>query len=460
MHISSLGALVSGALAALRPSSKDFTCRMWDKSVGGICPLITDTRPYILAEIHEKLGSDLGFTLEDMPNIHRSFVDLEYGTVYISYDSIGTPYPNLFHIEGGERRIWAMKAPNPWPAIMRRFAEDTRKWSATTDLVFVPPPMTKDLIVRPVPGELIVWVPPNTCAPGERPRRKSPPSLEVEDGSVLANFIHTVLDGTRQHTNFVSRRTVIGLYALVSYLAIATLLGLEPLGNAWRGSTLGHIVGHLGVSAVLGSVGFTLYGSTLLGTALNGLPTDAEVQQAADDDMDRLERRRDAARRDNALMASPRPIIAYDLANYKPLPHFDHRPLLIVFRNGPIPTPLAIVHPPMRPRTWSSMTVMEARAAPSNGPMKMSSEYEDETFCKNTLLGSKALLRRQAPGVKLFGLWKSAVRRHEKLRALRDEMGEDVALRHAQEGREILRQNLRTMIMMGIREQLSVQDDD
>ena len=76
-----------------------------------------------------------------------------------------------------------------------------------------------------------------------------------------------------------------------------------------------------------------------------------------------------------------------------------------------------------------------------------------QTFVKNTLLGSKALLRRQAPGVKLFGLWKSRVRRHGQLRALRDEMGEDVALRHAQEGRQILRQNLRTM--MGVPGQVS-----
>ena len=65
---------------------------------------------------------------------------------------------------------------------------------------------------------------------------------------------------------------------------------------------------------------------------------------------------------------------------------------------------------------------------------------------KNTLLGSKALLRRQAPGIKLFGLWKSRVRRHQELRSLRDQMGEDVALRHAQEGRKILRQNLRSMM--------------
>ena len=69
-----------------------------------------------------------------------------------------------------------------------------------------------------------------------------------------------------------------------------------------------------------------------------------------------------------------------------------------------------------------------------------------------TLYGAKKLLRRQAPGVSVLGLWKRRAQRHEELRALRDEMGEEVALRHAQEGLKVLRTNLRSM--MGIEEQV------
>ena len=69
-----------------------------------------------------------------------------------------------------------------------------------------------------------------------------------------------------------------------------------------------------------------------------------------------------------------------------------------------------------------------------------------------TLYGAKKLLRRQAPGVSVFGLWKRRAQRHEELRALRDEMGEEVARRHAQEGLKVLRANLRSM--MGTEEQV------
>lgn len=69
-----------------------------------------------------------------------------------------------------------------------------------------------------------------------------------------------------------------------------------------------------------------------------------------------------------------------------------------------------------------------------------------------TLYGAKKLLRRQAPGVSVLGLWKRRVQRHEELRVLRDEMGEDVARRHAQEGLEVLRANIRSM--MGVEEQV------
>ncbi|KZT68876.1 hypothetical protein DAEQUDRAFT_811758 [Daedalea quercina L-15889] len=480
MHISSLGALLSGALAAL--SVKDISCRMWDKAVGpaSICPLITDTRPFILRDIEETLGSDLGYTLEDMPNVPRSQLDLQYNLIDVWRDPVGMPVPHTTWIENRQLHWWGMEPPNKWRAIERAYAESTRKWSETTDLVVRPPPSafelaywTKDLIVRPTPGELIVWVPPNTCPPGARPPPPPPPSLppslpsvETKDKSPVAKLIHTVYDRARGLASFESRRTVIGFYSLaicfyalaigvyaliIGYLAIAALVGPEPSRIAWRGYALA--ADHIGgVSAVLGSVGRTLYRSMFLVTALDNMPTDAEVQRVANDDMSRLSERRDAARRDHTLMAGPRPIIAYDLANYNPLPHPDQRPLLVVFQNGQLATPpLAIPRLPMHSRTRSLFTVVEARAAPSSGPMTTASAYEDETSSETTLVDSKALLLRQALGMKLVGLRKSAVRRHERLRALRDEMGEEVALRHAQEGRAILRQHLRAM--MGIAEQ-------
>ena len=73
---------------------------------------------------------------------------------------------------------------------------------------------------------------------------------------------------------------------------------------------------------------------------------------------------------------------------------------------------------------------------------------------ERTLAGAKRTLRRQAPGMELFGLWKRRVHRHQELRALRDGMGMENALRHAQEGHAILRANLRSM--MGVREQVSL----
>ena len=71
---------------------------------------------------------------------------------------------------------------------------------------------------------------------------------------------------------------------------------------------------------------------------------------------------------------------------------------------------------------------------------------------KRTMAGAKRTLLRQAPGMEIFGLWKRRVRRHQELRALRDEMGMENALRHAQEGHAVLRANLRSM--MGIGEQV------
>ena len=173
--------------------------------------------------------------------------------------------------------------------------------------------------------------------------------------------------------------------------------------------------------------------------------------------------------RDHALMASPRPAFALDLANWTPVPKSELRSLLIIFQDGPVPTPLALKRSATRPRTFSAMTFMEAKPAPTSGPLTMSLLVEEVSssflpdilvayvvpssqeapWNERTLAGDKCTLRRQAPGIELFGLWKRRVRRHQELRTLRDEMGMENALRHAQEGHAILRAGLRSMMGMG-----------
>ena len=173
-------------------------------------------------------------------------------------------------------------------------------------------------------------------------------------------------------------------------------------------------------------------------------------------------------------MAAPRPAFALDLANWTPVPKRELPTLLIIIQNGPIPTPLALERSATRPRTFSAMTFMEAKPARTSGPLTMSLLVEEVSYNslvyglsfartipssqeapwnERTLAGDKCTLRRQAPGIELFGLWKRRVRRHQELRTLRDEMGMENALRHAQEGHAILRASLRSMI--GIGEQVS-----
>ena len=79
---------------------------------------------------------------------------------------------------------------------------------------------------------------------------------------------------------------------------------------------------------------------------------------------------------------------------------------------------------------------------------------QEAPWIERTLAGAKRTLLRQAPGIELFGLRKRRVRRHQDLRTLRDEMGMENALRHAQEGHAILRAGLHSM--MGIGEQVSL----
>ncbi|KAH9926676.1 uncharacterized protein B0H18DRAFT_1118756 [Fomitopsis serialis] len=485
---------------------------------------------------------------------------------------------------------------DPYAALLTGFQEDVRKWSTTTDII-VPPifdlaDWTTDLIVRP-PGDIIVWVPHTlrTCLWAERPRRNPAPS-EIEDSSSVStsgtpyavNIARSVVEGFQDRHHAGSRRTAHALvlfYTMViAYVAVATL---EPVRTAWRTS----LVGHLGLPAMFGFVMRSLYSSMLFMASLKGMPADDHVQRMAGLTRKTIRQLRRASSQDHALIGGPRPLIAYDLANYTPAPRLALRPLLVVFWDGPVPTPVAIprsatrsrtfsamtfmearraapkssgplnmvslieedvpattmgyakrllrrqqpglqllglskrrLHrpavkpvpteadvdpieapiqetvrepckaatqdhalmggprpmiaydlanftpmprlalPPLllilpdgplalvrsatRPRTFSAMTGMEARPGPSSGPLTMASIIEEDVP-ETTMRYAKRLLRRQQPGLQMFGLWKRRVHRHAELRALRDKMGEDAALRHAQEGRKILQQNLRAM---------------
>ncbi|KAH9926678.1 uncharacterized protein B0H18DRAFT_329848 [Fomitopsis serialis] len=348
---------------------------------------------------------------------------------------------------------------DPYAALLTGFQEDVRKWSTTTDII-VPPifdlaDWTTDLIVRP-PGDIIVWVPQTlrTCLWAERPRRNTSPP-EIEDSSSASTsetpyavkIARTVVEGFQDRHHAGSRRAAHALVlfytVVIAYVAVATL---EPVRTAWRTS----LVGHLGLPAIFGFVMRSLYSSMLFMASLKGMPADDHVQRMADLTRQTVRQLRRAASQDHALISGPRPLIAYDLANYTPAPRLALRPLLVVFRDGPVPIPVAIPRSATRSRTFSAMTFMEARqAAPSgSGPLTMTSIIEEDVPA-TTMRYAKRLLRRQQPGLELFGLWKRRVHRHAELRALRDEMGEDTALRHAQEGRKILQQNLRSMWAAG-----------
>ncbi|KAH9835174.1 uncharacterized protein C8Q71DRAFT_107490 [Rhodofomes roseus] len=350
---------------------------------------------------------------------------------------------------------------DPYLAQLADIKEDVRKWSKTKDLIAAPTfdlaQWTTDLIVRP-PGDIVVWVPPNTCLLAERPRTHSQPSpetviiLPASDWTPETPYVvkpaRTVVGGFQDHHHLGSRRAIHALvvfYTLViAYVAVATL---EPVRTAWRMTP----IGHLGLQAVLGFVGRTLYWSMFFVTSLKGIPSDWDVQGASGairkaGPKPRMAR---AFPKDHALIGGPRPLVAYDLATYTPTAPLALRPLLVIFQDGPVPTPLALPRSATRPRTFSAMTSMEARPAPSSGPYTNVSLIEDEGPCPTTMSFCKRFLRRQHPGLNLFGLRERRVRRHAELRALRDEMGEDVALRHAQEGRKILQENLRSMWATG-----------
>ena len=94
---------------------------------------------------------------------------------------------------------------------------------------------------------------------------------------------------------------------------------------------------------------------------------------------------------DHALVGGPRPLVAYDLANWKPRPS-NQRTTVTVFHDTPVPTVLVVAHPAARSRTFSSMTVMEARSSvvPSRGPRTMASDIEEVSLCVYRCLSGDA----------------------------------------------------------------------
>ncbi|EPT01802.1 hypothetical protein FOMPIDRAFT_1015641 [Fomitopsis schrenkii] len=374
---------------------------------------------------------------------------------------------------------------------IRHIQWELRVWALTKDLM-VPPSYeladwTKNLVVIPPsgPGELIVWKPRRTGLPWELahtlfpPNGPSPvydpvydsttaPQLEppvpaATKAATLATSLDTlVYDSSAASSLAGTLHTVIAFYTLViGFIAAGALTLVEPARQAWRSSVLGHI----GVLAMLGFVWRAIYGSMLLVTALTGIPSDDAIQQAASaigtsqqtGSLPRRLARSLRVVRNHALIGGPRPLVAYDLANWTPRPaKLAQRTSVTVFHDTPVPTVLVVARPAARSRTFSSMTVMEARssAVPHRGLRTMASDVEEtQDAGLMTLYGAKKLLRRQAPGVSVLGLWKRRAQRHEELRALRDEMGEEVALRHAQEAHAVLRANLRSM--MGFGEQVT-----
>ncbi|EPS98007.1 hypothetical protein FOMPIDRAFT_89964 [Fomitopsis schrenkii] len=374
-------------------------------------------------------------------------------------------------VTAGHRLVprWYGDPPDPIAQQILQFAEDARKWSMTTDLIVAPTnafelaQWTTDLIVRP-PGDMIVWVPPSEFLAGLRSLVPPTPAVVDSDTELIepsASVPGTAVTGTvfgriADNGYFNPRHMVMAFYALVIGFIAVTIIHLAPAVRiAWNKMVVDYTPA---VLAVLGRVGRAIFGSLLRVSS----PTLDDVQRifggAEVTVPNRRERRslKFAAPRiirDHALMASPRLAVACDLANWTPAPQRTLRSLLVVFQDGSYPTPLALERSETRPRTFSAMTFMEAKPARTSGPLTMALLVEEEyPGSKRTLKGAKSRLRRQAPGMELFGLWKRRVRRHQELRELRDEMGVDNALRHAQEGHAILRSNLRSM--MGIGEQL------
>ena len=84
--------------------------------------------------------------------------------------------------------------------------------------------------------------------------------------------------------------------------------------------------------------------------------------------------------RNHALVGVPRPLVAYDLANWTPrLANQAQSTVVTVFNDTPVPTVFVVARPAMRSRTMSSMTVMEARSSvvPNRGPRTMASDVEE-----------------------------------------------------------------------------------
>ncbi|EPT03034.1 hypothetical protein FOMPIDRAFT_1014985 [Fomitopsis schrenkii] len=314
--------------------------------------------------------------------------------------------------------IWSLKEHIRWELRVR----------ALTKELMVPPSYeladwTKDLVVIPPsePGELIVWKPRRTGLPWELAHTLCPPN-----GS--SPVYDSVYDSTAPQPEPPVPASTKTTRADTRYLARHPGLRFwRDIQSRWS-SVLR--VGHIGVLATLGFVMRSIYGSM---ASPRTMPSNRQQARSA-----RRSRLVLCPVRDHALIGGPSPLVAYDLVNWTP------RPAKLAQR-----TSVTVFHDTRFPR---SMTVMETRSSvvANRGPCTMASDVEEtQDAGLMTLYGAKKLLRRQAPGVSVLGLWKRRAQRHEELRALRDEMGEEVALRHAQEGLEVFRANLRSMMGFG-----------
>lgn len=418
---------------------------------------------------------------------------------------------------------WYDDPPDPITQQILQLKQDARKWSMTTDLIVAPmnsfelAQWSTDLIVRP-PGDIIVWAPPSDFLAVLRSLVPSTPAIHYTTDLIVrppagditvwvpSSVLHatlrslvptpTIVEPSASVTRTVPERityngqlrhTVMAFHALViGFIAAAAVILAPAVRCAWS-----IVAGYPpALLAALGQVGRSIIRS-LVSHMLPSPPplTDTSCQLFVSsptvEDIQHIFGSAEATCvpirpifaiphiiRDHALMAFPRTAHALDLANWIPEPKHELRSLLVIFRDGPYPMPLALKRSTSRPRTFSAMTFREAKPAPTGGRLTMAVLVEEVSCCimhlpvlvthkasqdhyrrQRTVEGAKRTLRRQAPSIKLFGLWKRRLDRHRELAALRDEMGVDTALRHAQEGYAILRANLRSM--MGIGEQVS-----
>ena len=302
---------------------------------------------------------------------------------------------------------WYDPPPDPIAQQILEYQEDTRKWSETTDLIVAPTyelaQWTTDLIVRPPPGDIIVWVPQSEFLAGLRALVPPPPTCDALRPKLSDPTVDSVvmdLCDMVDNGDFNPTYTVMAFFALVFGLidlAVAAIHLVPAVRVAWNTMVADNIPA---VLAALGRVGRIIFGSLvsrtrLLFSSFPNIRFQLAFSSPALDDVQRIfgggevtaplnRRQRRSLKfaapriiRDHALMASPRPAVALDLAKWTPAPKRELRPLLIVFQDGPFPTPLALERSTTRPRTFSAMTFMEAKPAPTSGPLTMSLLVEE-----------------------------------------------------------------------------------